>query len=70
MTHADLHTTAKPLRQSDQGDADLEGFLAGLTELSLECGIGITDSPTLYLLEREDRDYSYAMDGDGKLVLR
>jgi hypothetical protein len=70
MTHTDIQPTAEPRRDSDAGEADLEDFLAGLTELSLKCGIGIADAPTLYLLEREDRDYAYATDKDGKLVLR
>jgi hypothetical protein len=70
MTHTDMHTTAAPGHQVDATDADLDAFLTGLTALSLECGIGIADAPTLYVLEREDRGYSYAADKDGKLVLR
>lgn len=72
MTHTE--SFAADPRQSAardvRDDVDLDRFLAGLTALSLECGIGITDAPTLYVLEREDRDYSYAADKDGHLVLR
>lgn len=49
---------------------DLDSFLTGLTELSLQYGVGIADAPTLYVLERDDREYAYSADSDGRLVLR
>jgi len=70
MTYIEPQAHEQPRRAGDADDADLEGFLAKLTELSLETGIGIADSPTLYVIEREDRGYAYAADKDGRLVLR
>jgi hypothetical protein len=68
MTHVETHATvSKPVEDEAH---DLEGFLEGLTRLSQDCGIGIADAPTLYVLEREDRDYNYETDKDGRLVLR
>ena len=66
-------TLARP--QEDGGDMaeqspGLSEFLSGLTKLSAECGIGITDAPHLYIMEPEDRLFSYAADDESRLILR
>ncbi len=43
-------------------------FLHALTELSRSLGIGITGEPTLFLMDRDDYDRLYKIDGESKLA--
>jgi hypothetical protein len=44
-------------------------FLADLTELTNRHGIGIAGSPVLFMLQAEDRQFSYRIDADSNLSL-
>jgi hypothetical protein len=66
--------TLAPSRESESDATGPSGrlseFLDGLTQLSAECGIGITDAPHLYVMEPEDKLFSYAADDESRLILR
>jgi hypothetical protein len=44
-------------------------FLAELTELSARYGIAITGDPTLFVMEPEDRAFSYRANDESRLSL-
>ena len=56
-------------RDANVSDAQLQEFLRDLTALSHRHGIGITGSPTLFLLERDDFALGYGCDEKSKLTL-
>jgi hypothetical protein len=47
----------------------LSEFLRRLTELSAECGIGITGNPQLFVREADDIFFAYAADDSSRLIL-
>lgn len=46
-----------------------EAFLQELTDLSHKYGIGITGSPTLFIVERDDFALAYGCDDESNLTL-
>lgn len=46
-----------------------EAFVRELTDLSHKYGIGITGSPALFLLDRDDFALAYDCDDQSKLIL-
>lgn len=54
----------------DNIDHRTAAFLEALTDLSQKTGIGITGSPTLFLLEPEDRVRTYQSDDESNLSYR
>ncbi len=42
-------------------------FLAALTELSIQHGIAIGETPVLFMMEREDYDSAYSIDAESNL---
>jgi hypothetical protein len=47
----------------------LYAFLAALSELSAEYGIGISGTPVLFLMEKDDHMFSYRADEASNLTL-
>lgn len=73
MTFADVHVLKDYARapRAERAEAgDLDGFLAALTDLSRTYGLGISNAPELFLMEREDHAFAYRCDADGRLVRR
>ena len=46
-----------------------EAFLSELTALSMKYGIAITGTPVLFVMEPEDYEFPYRIDGDSNLSL-
>ena len=55
--------------QTETKSDSLELFLRELTEISLRHGLAITGSPVLFVMEPEDRAFSYRCDDESKLSL-
>lgn len=65
-----LHTAdcALPTSPCNECGLKVAAFCAALTELCDQYGYGISETATLFLMEEEDRPYSYQIDLEGKLI--
>jgi hypothetical protein len=59
--------TAERSSQAENIDERTKRFLHGLTELSHQCGIAITGSPTLFVMESDDHQSTYSIDRESNL---
>lgn len=50
-------------------EPDVDGFARELSELCRKYGIGITGTPTMFVMERDDFQLNYRADGNGNLAL-
>lgn len=57
------------IKPAQDQENNLGEFLAALTELSRQYGIGIAGEPVLYLVEEEDRAFVYECDEQSNLTL-
>lgn len=48
--------------------ADVDTFLAELTELSRKHGLGITGEAVLFVMEYDDNPHAYHMDDESRLA--
>ena len=56
-------------RQEPETAIHARQFLNELTELSSKHGIAITGEPVLFVMEPEDRQFSYRMDEQSRVTL-
>ena len=53
--------------ETAQTQEKIARFLEHLTRLSLQCGIGITGKPVLFMMEPNDYERAYKIDDDSNL---
>lgn len=67
MSQAAAYQESEANTETNQMEEKATRFLLDLTRLSLLHGVGITGSPELFIMESDDYERSYKIDGQSKL---